>query len=180
MTVSQFYDTCHTCLADRNHLKFHLPVTSGWGAIRLSIFGKHNWTSWSSHTISLLTLVIMVSFEAQYACRVPWNYERVPNNNSIALNWKNGFIVFPSHKIIVLKNHSYFKNPVNQSEVQLGGVKPRLDHWMCVLTVCPSRPFWYVGTAMPIYWGTIPLYTVLLSLGLVKYWFSMHHHLFYK
>jgi hypothetical protein len=44
-------------------------------------------------------------------------------------NRKKGFIILPSHKIIVWKLE-LSRNSVNRMEVQLGGVKPSWDHQM--------------------------------------------------
>ncbi len=84
-------------------------------------------------------------------------------------------LVFPSHKIIVLKP-VFSGNPV---EDQLGGVKHSWDHYMCHVVLPYPSPPPHIFTCLicgEIYMGTIPPYTVLLSFGHVTHWFSWHHH----
>ncbi len=74
-------------------------------------------------------------------------------------NRKNGFIVLPSHKIIVIIYS------VTHSEVRLGGMRPSWARQMYRVHHSYPPPtrltIWYAGRA--IYtecWGTIPQYTV--------------------
>ncbi len=88
----------------------------------------------------------------------------------IAGNRKNGFlIVFPSHKIVVLKNLvllETLRGPAGKCETP-----PHMaDH-----PICGESYIQYTE-----YWGLIPQYTVLLLLSLVTHWFSSHHHLHHQ
>jgi hypothetical protein len=98
-----------------------------------------------------------------------------PGKENLAL------FIFPSNKIIVIILYAFWKLCVTvwraSCEVWTQLRSIQVLHRLSVSPPPTCSPVWY--EKRPIYaefWGTIPQYTVLLSLCLVTIWFSTHHH----
>ncbi len=101
---------------------------------------------------------------------------RITRQRNLAL------FIFPSNKIIVIILYAFFKPcfTVWRASCEVW-TQLRSIHVLHRLSVLPPPHVHLSDMRKDLYmytefWGTIPQYTVLLSLCLVTLWFSTHHH----